>query len=77
MKTRYTATALAEIAEILSFVSRDNQNAADELGRAIERTVALISSNPTAAPVVHQDNVRSRRAGRYHTVSFMLSRGAS
>jgi len=75
MKTRYTATALAEIAEILSFVSRDNQNAADELGRAIERTVALISSNPTAAPVVHQDNVRSRRAGRYQYRVFYVVEG--
>jgi plasmid stabilization system protein ParE len=55
MRVRYTTTALAEIAEIISYIAQDNEKAASEVSRAIERTVALISGHPNAAPVVYGD----------------------
>jgi toxin ParE1/3/4 len=72
MRVRYTATALAEIAEIISYIAKDNPKAAGDVARAIERTVALISNHPKAAPVVHEDNVRARRAGRYQYRVFYV-----
>lgn len=72
MRVRYTATAIAEIAEIISYIAQDNQKAAVEISRAIERTVALISNHPIAAPVVHGDNVHARRVGRYQYRVFYV-----
>jgi toxin ParE1/3/4 len=46
MRVRYTAPALAEIAEVIAYIAQDNPKAAGEISRAIERTVALISNHP-------------------------------
>jgi len=64
MRVRYTATAHSEIAEIITYIATENERAASEVSRAIERTVNLIANHPNAAPVVYRDNVRARRAGR-------------
>jgi len=72
MKVRYTATALAEIVEIISYIARDNQKAAQAVSRAIERTIVLIEHHPKAAPVVHEGNVHARRVGRYQYRVFYV-----
>ncbi len=72
MKVRYTATALAEIAEVISYIVRDDQKAAREVLRAIERTVVLINHHPNVAPLVHEGKVRARRVGRYQYRVFYV-----
>ena len=46
MTVRYTATALAEIEEICSYITKDNQRAAAGVAAAIERAVAAIARRP-------------------------------
>ena len=53
MKVRYTATALAEVDEICSYIEKDNPAAAARVAAAIERTIALLAKRPKLAPIVH------------------------
>jgi addiction module RelE/StbE family toxin len=65
MKVRYTATAVAEIEEILSHIAADNRSAAAALAVEIQRTVQLIQDNPELGPVVHIGGIRASIVGRF------------
>jgi plasmid stabilization system protein ParE len=55
MRVRYTATALAEIEEILSYVAQDDPRVASAMGAQIEKTIARIALRPQSARVVRRD----------------------
>jgi plasmid stabilization system protein ParE len=58
MTVRYTATALAEIEEICSYVAKDNE-------RAAASVAAAIALRPRSAPVVYEGRIRAKLVGRY------------
>ncbi len=60
MTVLYTATALAEIEEICSYIAKDNQRAAASVAAAIERAVAAIAKRPQSAPVVFEGKIRAK-----------------
>jgi plasmid stabilization system protein ParE len=70
MKVYYTATALAEIEEIVSHIAQDNPAAAAQISAAIERTVAWIVKRPRSAPIVYERTVRAKLVGRYQCRIF-------
>jgi len=70
MTVLYTATALAEIEEICSYIAKDNERAAASIAMAIERAVAAIAKRPQyqyrvfyeiAGPDIIVRNVRSTK----------------
>jgi plasmid stabilization system protein ParE len=65
MTVLYTATALAEIEEICSYIAKDNERAAASIAMAIERAVAAIAKRPQSAPVVYEGRIRAKLVGRY------------
>ena len=65
MRVRYTEEALAEVADILNYIARDNPIAADEVSLAIEDTVAMIRGQPRLARVVYHGQVRAFPVGEY------------
>ena len=74
MKVRYTATALAEIDQILSYIAADNQSAAASVADEIEATVVRISEHPKLAPVVYRGEVRAIIVGRFDYRMFYVVR---
>jgi len=58
MKIRYTATALAEIDEILSYIAEDNPLAADEVAAVLRTTIARLADYPRLAVETDVPNVR-------------------
>lgn len=75
MRVRYTDTALAEIDEIVSYISRDNPKAAAEVAAAIEKTIASVAARPASAPVVYEGEVRAKMVGRYQYRVFYVVKG--
>jgi toxin ParE1/3/4 len=65
MKVFYTATALADIDEICSYIERDNPKAAADVAAAIQRTITRLAKRPKSAPVVHGEKVRAKLVERY------------
>jgi toxin ParE1/3/4 len=65
MRVRYTATALAEIDEICSYIERDNPTAAADVAAAIARTITRLAKRPRTAPIVHGEAVRAKLVERY------------
>ena len=65
MKVRYTATALAEVDEICSYIEKDNPAAAARVAAAIERTIALLAKRPKLAPIVHGGTIRAKLVERF------------
>jgi len=65
MRVRYTKTALAEIDEICSYISKDNPVAAANVAAAIERTIAAIAKRPKLAPIVHDGTVHAKLVERF------------
>lgn len=65
MTIRFTETALAEIEEILSYISERNPSATVRVANAITDTIAWIKARPEAPPIVHSDNVRAKLVGRF------------
>jgi toxin ParE1/3/4 len=65
MKVFYTATALADIDEIFSYIERDNPKAAADVAAAIQRTITRLAKRPKSAPVVHGEKVRAKLVERY------------
>jgi plasmid stabilization system protein ParE len=49
MRVRYTAAALREIDEILSYIAKDNPLAADEVAAVLRATVRRLSEYPRLA----------------------------
>ncbi len=62
MTVRYTATALAEIC---SYIAKDNERAAASVAAAIERAILAIARRPESAPVVYQGRIRAKLVGRF------------
>ena len=58
MKVRFTATALAEIDEILSYIAQDNPLAADEVGAVMRATIARLADYPRLAIETDVPDVR-------------------
>ena len=65
MTVRYTATALAEIEDICSYIAKDNETAAASVAVAIERAVAAIVKRPQSAPIVYEGRIRAKLVGRH------------
>ena len=72
---RYTATALAEINQILSYIAADSLGAAADVADEIKDAVARISENPKLAPVVYDGEVRAIIAGRFDYRIFYVIYG--
>jgi toxin ParE1/3/4 len=49
MKIRYTATALAELDHILSYIANDNPLAADEVAAVIRAAISRLAGYPRMA----------------------------
>ena len=58
MRVRYTATALAEIDDILSYIANDNPLAADEVATIMRATIARLADYPRLAIETDVPNVR-------------------
>jgi toxin ParE1/3/4 len=65
MKLRWTATALAEVDQILSYIAADNPGAAVTVADEIDAAVHRISDFPEFARVVYQGGVRAVMVGRF------------
>ena len=65
MRVRFTATALAEIDEICSYVEQDNPTAASNVAAAIARTIVRLTKRPKTAPIVYEGKVRAKLVERY------------
>ncbi len=74
MNARYTATALAEIDQILSYIATDNPGAAADLADEIKEMVRRISEHPKLAPVVYAGDVRAIVIGRFDYRIFYVFR---
>jgi plasmid stabilization system protein ParE len=73
MIIRYTDTALDEIDGILSYIARENPNAAVRVASAIERAVADIEEQPQSAPIIYDRDVRAKLVVRYpYRIFYML-----
>ena len=58
MKVRYTRTALAEIEAIFSYIAQHNPEAAADVIRVIERTIARLAELPRSAIETNVPDVR-------------------
>jgi plasmid stabilization system protein ParE len=65
MRIRYTATALAEIEEILSYIAADNPAAAAAVRNQVEHTIALIGKFPNIGHLKYRQIVRMLPVRRY------------
>ncbi len=76
MTIRYTATALAEIDEICSYIAKDNEIAAASIAAAIERAIAAVAKRPQSAPIVYEGRIRAKLVGRYQYRVFYETVGS-
>lgn len=75
MKVRYTATAVAEIEQILSHIAADNQSAAAAVASEIKRTIQLIKDNPEFIRVVYPGGIRAFIVGRFkYRIFYIVSK---
>jgi plasmid stabilization system protein ParE len=65
MKIRFTATALDEVEEILSYIAQRNPSAAVTIADAIRQAVAQAAARPKSSPVVFDNDVRAKLVGRF------------
>src|SRR5262245_8701354 len=65
MKVRYTATALAEIAEIFSYIAGHSPRAAAKVVDQIEQTIELIGNIPEIGTLKYRQVVRMLPVRRY------------
>lgn len=72
MKVRYTETASADLADILSYLTERNSRAAAAVGLAIEATVARIAAFPAFAQTTDEPTVRMAPAGRFPYLIFYV-----
>jgi addiction module RelE/StbE family toxin len=70
MKVRYTETALAEIAEILAYISERNATAAAAVVARVEHLIRDLSQAPKMAQQTDAPGVRRPPLGRYPYVIF-------
>jgi toxin ParE1/3/4 len=72
MRVRFSATASADLGDILSFLLERNPRAAASVGAAIEATVARIGDFPESAQATDEPAVRMAPAGRYPYLIFYI-----
>jgi len=70
MKVRYSASALADIDDILGYLSRHNRSAAATVGMTIEHTVVRLAEFPNSAQETDTTGIRMTPAGRYPFLIF-------
>ena len=70
MKVRYTATAAADLDDILSYLARRNPKAAADVLASIEATVSRIAKFPNSAQATDEPSVRMAPAGRFPYLVF-------
>jgi plasmid stabilization system protein ParE len=74
MKVRYTATARDEIADIISYIGRDNPRAAARVASAIEIAITLLSRHPRIRRVMHESGLRGKLVGRFpYRIFYMVT----
>jgi len=75
MKVRYTATALAEIDQIFSYIAEHSRSAAISVRERIERTVEVLSEIPEMAQAADEPGVRRMPVRSYPFVIFYAVEG--
>lgn len=75
MKVRYTATALRELSEIVSYIANENAKSAADLLGDIEHSIAMVADNPEIAPIVFKGEVRAKLIGRHQYRIFYAVSG--
>jgi plasmid stabilization system protein ParE len=70
MKVRYTATAAADLDDILSYLAGRNPKAAADVLASIEATVSRIAKFPNSAQATDEPGVRMPPAGRFPYLVF-------
>jgi plasmid stabilization system protein ParE len=65
MKVRFTDTALAEIAEVISHIASNNVAAALRVASQVDHTIQLISGLPLMGRPKYRGDVRMLPARRY------------
>jgi toxin ParE1/3/4 len=70
MRLRYTATARAEVAAVLSRIARDNPTAAASVAAAIRSTIVRLCSFPFIGTETSYRGVYMRIARPYHYLIF-------
>ena len=70
MKVRYTATAAADLDDILSYLNRRNPQAAADVVVAVEATISRIAEFPKSAQATDEPGVRMAPAGRFPYLIF-------
>jgi toxin ParE1/3/4 len=77
MKVRYTATALAEIDDILAYIAKDNPLAADEVSALLDATIARLADYPRLAIETDVPGVRMAPILPYrYLVFYNVEQGA-
>lgn len=72
MRVRYSATASADLGDLLSYLIERNPRAAATVGKAIETTVARIAAFPESAQATDEPTVRMAPAGRFPYLIFYI-----
>jgi toxin ParE1/3/4 len=75
MRVRYTATALSETEEIISYIAEHNRSAAVAVRERIERTIALLAEIPEMAQLTDEPGVRKLPLRSYPYVIFYTVNG--
>jgi toxin ParE1/3/4 len=75
MKIRFTATAIDEVDEILSYIAQYNPSAAVKVADAIRKAVARAAARPESSPVVYAADVRAKLVGRFQYRVYYVVRG--
>lgn len=73
MNIRYTETALVDLGDLLLYLIERNPRAAENVGKAIEETVARIAAFPESAPATDEPTVRMAPAGRFPYLIFYVA----
>ena len=75
MTVRWTATALAEVEQVLSYIAVDNPTAAEAITDEIDAVVLRITDYPKFARVVYKGDVRAVMVGRFDYRRFYVVHG--
>jgi plasmid stabilization system protein ParE len=70
MRVRLTATALAELAEILDYIAAENPSAAERVAARFDDTVERLARFPYSAVATDDPSIRMAVLGRYPYLIF-------
>lgn len=75
MKVRYSATAAADLGDILDYLTERNPRAAAKIGATIEATADRIAVYPESSPITDEPPVRMTPVGRYpYLIIYIVER---